>query len=426
MIARNVVYQGHVLDILKDWPSNIINCVVTSPPYWVMRLYKGLTPQVWGGKKTCKHEWTPHIIKKQRGSLGVSGWDRPSRKVHAGNKESPSLFCSKCGAWKGDLGNEPLIDLYVEHLADIMDEVKRVVRKDGTLWLNLGDTYYGSGFGSTGKQTYLLENGSFKAIKPTGELPRKCMADIPHRVIIELVRRGWIHRSTVIWHKPAALPESCKDRPTIDYEYLFMLTKHPTYYYEQQFEPVQDSTLKKKTLPIVGGNKYVNLPAPYSQKYSGKPVEAKPYRNLRSVWRISTARSPPEAHFATFPTKLIQTPIMASCPTQVCTECGEPVRTVYRTKGFPRDRSNQRDEVGSSSGINTMSGSKLAKWREMNPVKKATKRCSCCAGYKRGLVLDPFMGSGTTALVARALGRDWVGIELSDEYVEMTYKRLLQ
>jgi DNA modification methylase len=366
MIERNVVYHGHVLDILKGWPNGIINCVVTSPPYWGQRLYKDLEPQVWGGDKDCLHAWTSFVRKKSRSG---DGWARPSRAVHPERQDNLSMFCMKCDAWKGDLGNEPFINLYVTHLCDVLDEVRRVLRDDGTMWLNLGDKYYGSGFGSSGKQTYLLENNAFGTVTPRGELPNKCMADLPHRVVIELVNRGWVHRQTVIWHKPNVLPESVDDRPSIDYEYLFMMTKKPHYYYEQQFEPIKEATRiraggrrstkdRSRGLPPVGGLKYTDKASelPNPSKFSGKRVKYRDMRNLRSVWSIPVYPYK-GAHFAVFPPDLIKRPIMASCP-------------------------------------------------------------------KGGIVLDPFLGTGTTALVARALGRDWVGIELSEDYISQTYKRL--
>jgi site-specific DNA-methyltransferase (adenine-specific) len=365
-----VVYQGHALDILKDWPDDIINCVVTSPPYWVQRLYEGLEPQVWGGYENCEHVWEPFTRPKQRGSRGASSWEIPSRspEVMSGDTPLTSMFCEECGAWLGNLGDEPFIQMYVEHVASVFDEVKRVLRDDGTCWIVLGDTYYGSGGGQkfTGKQSHMPREYSVfpSATKPNlnRELPRKCMADIPHRVVIEMVRRGWIHRSTVIWQKPNALPESAEDRPSVDYEFLFLITKKPTYYYEQQLEPCKPETMKRygtSKFPRVGGDKYTSLPAPYSRKYSGKKFEARPFRNQRSVWSINVTKMPyrKETHYATFPSELIMSPIKAGCP-------------------------------------------------------------------KGGIVLDPFIGTGTTALVARALGRDWVGIELSDKYVQMTYRRL--
>jgi DNA modification methylase len=368
-VIRNKVYQGHVLDVLKDFPDNYFNCSISSPPYWVLRLYQGLEPQIWdeGVPHYCEHEWVQYERPKQRGNRGVSGWERPSRtpEVMAGDTPMLSSFCRKCDAWLGDLGNEPFIHMYVKHIADIYDEVKRVLREDGVCWLNLGDTYYGSGGGQkfTGKQSHIPREQSVfdSATKPNlnRELPRKCMADIPHRVIIELVNRGWLHRATVIWHKPNVLPESVTDRPTIDYEYLFMLTKNPKYYYEQQLERCKEDTIKrygKTGAPKVGGDKYTSLETPYSLKYSGKPVNPRPMRNQRSVWTIPVARDG-LAHYATFPMELIISPIRSSCP-------------------------------------------------------------------EKGVILDPFIGTGTIAVLARALNRDWVGIELSEKYVEMTYRRL--
>jgi DNA modification methylase len=289
------------------------------------------------------------------------------------------MFCAKCEAWLGNLGEEPFIHQYVNNLADIFDEVRRVLRPDGLFWLNLGDTYYGSGTGQKGLGKQELKKEGAESYQHFGpekgtlnkELPSKCMTNIPHRVVIELINRGWIHRQTIIWHKPNALPESVKDRPSVDYEYLFMLSKSPRYYYRQLFEPITEATRRRakssrsskdrtKGLPPVGGYKYTTMPSelPNPMKFSGRRVVMRDTRNIRSVWKIPVAQYT-EAHFAVFPAELIQRPIEASCP-------------------------------------------------------------------KGGIVLDPFMGTGTTALVARALGRDWVGIEMSDEYISQTYRRLNQ
>lgn len=425
MVERNVIYQGHVIDILKSWPSNIINCTVTSPPYWVQRLYEGLEPQIWGGKKDCQHFWDDsYRFAKARGSKGKSGWDRPSRKVHPENKERYSPICRKCGAWSGDLGNQPTLDMYVSHVAQVFDEVRRVTRDDGTLWLNLGDKYMGSGTGSNGKQGYLLKHKAFPQHSFNADLPRKCMAGVPHRVLFELVKRGWVHRKTVIWHKPNAIPESVTDRPSIDYEFLFMLTKNPNYYYEQQFEPVTQSTMKRYSqgkFPKVGGDKYTGLDTPYSMKYSAKTFDKKVFRNLRSVWSIPVSQFA-DAHFAVFPPDLIKRPIIASTPSQVCQTCGRPRVAKYRRVRLkpPRRYRGKTADGGYGKTVSEDGGLRVDAWSVQYVGHTSCK----CANYKRGLVLDPFMGSGTTALVSRALGRDYLGIELSPKYISMAYSRL--
>jgi hypothetical protein len=324
----------------------------------------------------------------------------------------------------------------------------------------MGDKYYGSGGGHVdgGKQDRVVQAGAYPKASPRvsakttldgglkkltttpfpagggiRELPRKCMADLPHRIVIELVNRGWVHRHTVIWHKPNALPESVNDRPTIDYEFLFMLTKKPRYYYEQQFEPIKTVTMERakgfrsstdrsRGMPPVGGHKYTSKAAeiPNPQKFSGRRVSMRGQRNLRSVWMIPVTQYK-DAHFAVFPTELIKKPIMASCPKEVCQTCGEARKPVFQRQSLERyqlpvDDPRYRPDSYRKKYVNAP---------QRYNISQVIGHTNCeCADYRRGIVLDPFIGSGTTALVARALGRDWVGIELSEEYVRQTYRRL--
>ena len=183
----NKIIQGDTLKVLKTLPDEIINCCVTSPPYWNLRDY---------------------------------------------NVE-------------GQLGLEPTFQEYITKLCDIFDEVKRVLRKDGTCWVNLGDSYNGSKTGNTNgtyknridKSKSWANSDSFK--KAEQDIPAKSLCLIPQRFAIEMVNRGWILRNTIIWHKPNCMPSSAKDRFTLDFEYLYFFSKSKKYYFEQQFEPYQ-------------------------------------------------------------------------------------------------------------------------------------------------------------------------------------------
>jgi site-specific DNA-methyltransferase (adenine-specific) len=191
----NKIYQGDALEVLKSFPSGSVDCVVTSPPYWALRDY------------------------------GV----------------------------EGQLGLEPTFQEYINKLCDIFDEVKRVLKKEGNCWVNLGDTYSGSGNGS-GDKTYkdrqhikrekfdLIYKGQ-KAGKT--ELPDKCLIQIPSRFAIEMCDRGWVLRNEIVWHKPNCMPASVKDRFTVDFEKIFFFVKSKKYYFEQQLEPVSEISLKR-------------------------------------------------------------------------------------------------------------------------------------------------------------------------------------
>ena len=225
----NKVLKGDALTVLKTLPSESINCTVTSPPYWGLRDY-GTKPIIWDDNPDCKHEWVEHI-KKPIGGKGSKGANVGANKNDFSNMRDHNVvtnFCKKCGAWKGSLGLEPTFELYIKHLCDIFDETQRVLRKDGTLWVNLGDSY-STVSGSMGKGKW--EQPKYKSCdsqmpeKIKTELPSKSLTLIPFRFAIEMVNRGWILRNVIIWHKPNCMPSSAKDRFTVDFEYLFFFVK---------------------------------------------------------------------------------------------------------------------------------------------------------------------------------------------------------
>ena len=279
------IYHGHVIDVLRSLPAESVNCVITSPPYWNLRDY-GTEDQVWGGNPDCPHRW--EVYRKTKVSQGYSdkstlgGFTNPEtkgREMAKGETPRESYFCP-CGAWKGEFGQEPSFELYVKHSVLIFNEVQRVLRKDGTLWLNLGDTFHNAN-----------------------------LVGIPWRVAFALQEQGWILRSDIIWHKNG-MPEAVKNRPTKAHEYLYLLAKSPQYYYG--FEDVKEKavypagTRAAKGSATRAGVKGVNARPPECAIYSG-------LRNLRDVWSIHTEPTP-EAHYATFPEKLVEPCVKAGCP----------------------------------------------------------------------------------------------------------------
>jgi DNA modification methylase len=351
----NKVLKGDALEVLQTLPTESVNCAVTSPPYWGLRDY-GTKPIIWDGDADCEHEWG-----KARKIPATTQWntggvfDPQNRKVVQEEKYI-GQSCKKCGAWKGSLGLEPTFELYIKHLCDIFDETKRVLRNDGTCWVNLGDTYNGNKSGNTNgiykdkidKTKSWANSDSFN--KTEQNLPSKSLCLIPFRFAIEMVNRGWILRNVIIWHKPNCMPSSAKDRFTVDFEYLFFFVKNKKYWFEQQFEP--------HLSPVT--NKIVGRKGTDVQQSQGDPNGFHAYgeqgRNKRTVWTIPT-KPYPEAHFAVYPAELIRTCIKAGCP-------------------------------------------------------------------KGGVVLDPFAGSGTTLEEAIRQGKDYIGIELKDDYIDLIEKRL--
>lgn len=230
MTTRIII--GDALSSLRELPDESVHCVVTSPPYWGLRDYK-VEPTVFGGDPECGHDWGPVELGKRKDMLPIdvttsvarSGTDeRQDGASHNGGR-----FCVKCGAWLGTLGNEPTLDLHIDHLVEIFREVRRVLRKDGVLWLNYGDAYANDGKwgGSTGGKHAAGLHGQtgIGRQKVTTGLKPKDLLMMPSRVALALQADGWWLRSEIVWHKPNPMPESTTDRPTNAHEKLFLLSK---------------------------------------------------------------------------------------------------------------------------------------------------------------------------------------------------------
>lgn len=354
---------------------------------------------------------------------------------------------------EGQLGLEKTPEEYVAKMVEIFREVRRVLRKDGTLWLNLGDSYVSqpagnktpSGFqqkSNASKSGALVQhrtsnsygyNKDFEGLKP------KDLCGIPWRVAFALQADGWYLRSDIIWAKPNPMPESVRDRPTKAHEYLFLLTKSKSYYYDQ------DAIREEYTEPINrwGGDKLKQETAKHS-KYlemqnisessalrAGRPMRPNGAgRNKRTVWTIAT-QPYPEAHFATFPTKLVEPCILAGTSEKgCCPECGTPWVRVVEKKPSTMNIRVRDAKKGildkKSGGIATESEIRDYGKEEMGQSETIgwKPQCDCNANPIPCIVLDPFIGSGTVAAVAKKHNRNWIGIELNQEYIELAEKRI--
>lgn len=422
------LYQGHVLSVLKNMPDCSVDMVMTSPPYYGLRAYK-TEPQIWGGDSNCEHEWVDNI-QKPRG--GVSKPDNmPSvgenRNFESNNrgKDTVSQFCSKCNAWKGELGLEPTIHMYIDHLMMVFDEVKRVLKKQGLFFLNIADSYAGSGNSIGGDRVkskeVFIDNVPKMKHNNSGILA-KSLCGIPERLVISMTDSGWIRRNTIIWKKRNAMPDPVRDRFTEDFEYLYMFSKKGKYYFEQQFE--------EYTTPLDrwGGNKYNNVEeSKYEdsgeyvlKQYDRRGKECRPNelgRNRRTVWDIPTESSLVN-HFASFPEKLCETPILAGCPQYICSKCGKTRMKLYKRKTMRIKRTDWGDKAGNR----TASSGQMLEPNEVNFI--GYSNCGCGEKFQSGIVLDPFAGTGTTLAVAKRLGRKSMGIELNDEYCKLIKDRI--
>jgi len=372
---------GDCREKLKELPNNFFHTVITSPPYWGLRDYG--TGKWTGGDPNCSH---------------IAGKSRNDADREFGTKETLTVqyrdVCKDCGAVREDnqIGMEASPEEYVRKIVRTFQEVKRVLRDDGTLWLNLGDSYSSGGRTSTTNQT-VRGDKDYGVTRPpvSGSIKPKDLVGIPWRVALALQEDGWYLRQDIIWHKPNPMPESVKDRCTKAHEYIFLLSKSEKYYYDSH-------AIKEKSVDCLS--------------------------NKRSVWTVPV-KPYNEAHFAVFPTELIEPAILAGCPPKICSECGTPYEREMVTVGVP-DRSRRENMIGVIPKRETISRQNS---KEMKPLiqedRGFTKNCSC-SGSKTsaGRVLDPFGGSGTTALVADRHGRDATIIELNQKYVDIAENRL--
>jgi DNA modification methylase len=336
--------------VLETLPERSIHCCVTSPPYWGLRDYGTGTWE--GGDPSHEHFGkirctAPATSEKQNSNAG-------SLDVRAGDCD--------CGAKKIDaqIGLEQTSDAYVAQIVAVMRGVHRVLHDDGTLWLNLGDSYASHNKGSGGPSAKQDTNagsryGRFAATLDDDTKP-KDLVGIPWQVAFALRADGWYLRSDIIWHKPNPMPESITDRPTKSHEYIFLLSKSSSYYYDA--DAIAEPAVHGGRVLDYTGDQKANTTDPMRQAthIRGRVITVPETRNKRTVWSVCTSAYA-EAHFATFPPKLILPCILAGSP------------------------------VG-------------------------------------GTVLDPFNGSGTTGMVACRRGRNYVGIELNPDYVEMSRHRI--
>ena len=357
----NKVFLGDSREVLKEFPDKCIDTCITSPPYWGLRDY-GTSTWV-GGDKDCSHR-----RDTKKSDKCITGHKNFDEMLGVGDAIYKSE-CKRCGAKRIDsqIGLEEEVNDYIEQLVDVFGEVHRILKDDGTVWLNLGDSYSGS-TGKSGGVSKIqsvkrqVDTGSIGSLRPAkvAGLKRKDLIGVPWRAEFALQKYGWYLRQDIIWHKPNPMPEPAKDRCVKSHEYIFLLSKNPQYYFDA------DSIKEPSITPNTGTSWK-------QRKLDGEPMRHglqgaaavgagnfKTYekRNKRSVWTVPT-KPYAGAHFATFPPELITDCIIA----------------------------------GSREG---------------------------------GIVLDPFMGSGTIAEYSKRLGRLYTGVELNEEYHALIKQRTSQ
>jgi DNA modification methylase len=457
------------MEVLRTLPPESIHCCVTSPPYWGLRDY-GVSETAWGGDPQHRHAWgsevlvnaTNHVDKRRwQHTRNGRGEEQPIEK-HTGwqrHRIPQGCFCP-CGAWRGALGLEPTPELYVEHLVEVFREVRRVLKPDGTLWLNLGDSYVGSwgnygggnrGHGTqrgitSGSQAHQFAYDGLEQFRPPtafrhSSLKPKDLVGIPWRVAFALQTDGWYLRSDIIWAKPNPMPESVTDRPTRSHEHVFLLAKAARYYYDAiaVAEPLARPNEAARKMPARFGGAHKSVTArKQSRLHSGNEYRGTPWmtRNRRSVWMIAT-QPYPEAHFATYPSALVEPCIKAGTSERgCCAKCGAPWRRVVTKIAIqPTDYDGKWKEADQQASGRRMLANVRARRQAgeahdypFPPAKTLGWRPSCTHGKDAVscTVLDPFCGSGTTGVVALRLLRRFVGIELNAIYVEMARRRIMR
>jgi DNA modification methylase len=392
------IYCGDCRDVLLQLPAGSVHTCVTSPPYWGLRDY-GVDGQLG--------------LEPVPDCLGWAGGDR----------------CGEC---------------FVCHLVSVFAEVRRALRDDGTLWLILGDTYagyWGKKYAPRPFGEDRTPDASTPPNKPSPDFrhwrvkPKNLMG-IPWRVALALQADGWFLRSEIIWSKPNPMPESVRDRPTCSHERLFLLSKSPRYHFDQEAirEPCVSgpSDIRKMQLKRARmGGKHKHLDDPLSkancrtQIGQRRAVGSPNGRNRRSVWTVST-KPYSGAHFAVFPPELITPCILAgTSEAGCCASCGAPYRRIF-----------ERHRVATRPGRETKTeGRGTAEIGNRDPRRHVTQTrtlywepaCTCDAGDPVPCtVLDPFLGSGTTAAVAERLGCRCIGIELNEAYCRLAVDRFRQ
>jgi len=329
-LPRNVVLVGDAVKRLRELPDSLVDCVITSPPYFALRNYQVA----------------------------------------------------------GQIGLEASVEEWVADLVAVVDEVARVLKPEGSLWLNLGDSY---------------------SRHPKYGAPAKGFLLAPERLLLALANRGWIVRNKVVWAKPNPMPASVTDRLTASWEPMYFLVHSRRYFFDLDAIRVPHRSRLRRSgrrrgpeprhpgsgRPAVWAGPLAGDQSGLDRlKASGMPGHPLG-KNPGDVWTL-TKSSFRGGHHATFPEALVERPLLATCPERVCVACGVAWR---------------RQRLLTSLGTLTVRG-------ELRPT------CTCEAGWRSGLALDPFLGSGTTAVVAERFGRGWLGVELNPDFAAIAQSRI--
>ena len=454
---KHTLINKHVLEALKNIPDESIDSIVTSPPYFGLRSYKG-AEVIWGEGTDCQHEWK-HIEEKtdwtgpSRNRRGLNeaaelsdGHKRVTEKSYETVKRESNI-CSKCGAWKGQLGLEPNYQEYLGHLMFVTRELKRVLKKSGTMFWNQGDGYSGS-FGA-GDQ--VIDGVAPKQYPQShSDIPKKSLMMLPERFAMRMIDDGWVLRNKLIWYKRNAKPESTKDRFSNKYEFVYFFVKGRRYYFDLDAirKPLAESSMMRLAEKNLG-NQFQEGKVAEMAKISSTGNMKKALVNLRNKSfniRVRDAQkgilkekwgnlySASDEEIRNYDEKNYHGKIPKGQEESFGSPRARELKHFFNEKGqggnldydgLNSENASHHHQNGANPGdvldIPTMPHS-FAHFAIFSQTLVEPFIKSGCP--KDGTVLDPFAGSGTVGTVARRLSRSSIQIEISGEYCKIIKERM--
>lgn len=423
----NTIVCGDCVEVMNDMPDGCIDVVFTSPPYWGLRDYGDGTVKVWDGNSDCEHEWGDECASSQRLRNG-EGSDTAEQAFDETLHHSTGQFCQLCGAWCGQLGLEPHPQMYINHLVMVFHEVKRILKDSGSLWLNLGDTYYSQPAGNKTPSGFQQGRGD-DADKKTAFYDRpvpdadgawlqpKQLMLIPVRVAAALQEDGWCLRNDVIWRKPNPMPSSVKDRLNNTFEHLFHFVKNRKYYYDLDAIREPHKYIDSRVIKS-GGERVPHKDCNWRRQglQEGFVAYNENGKNPGDVLDVTTQPFP-GAHFAVFPLTLLDKPLRATLPREICSKCGH-----IRERITEIEKEGERDDSTRNKHpqINSMPSVPEKGWQSKHKTV-GWSDCDCDADYVGGVVLDPFGGRGTVGRWCKENWGNYIVIDISEEYCDMAH-----
>jgi site-specific DNA-methyltransferase (cytosine-N4-specific) len=430
-VIKVKLFQGHILEVLEQIPDNSVDCIITSPPYWGLREYPDPANIIWDGDPNCEHEFKSYEIKQYSGRIEQIN---SKNSMYSHHKNIPPKivkiggFCSKCDAWQGQLGLEPSLNLYISHLLQITAELKRVLKPTGVMFWNHGDSYAGP-IGKYKGWSYVSNNN----------LPKKSETLQNFRLVLRMIdEQGWILRNVIVWYKPNHLPESVKDRFTKSYEPIFMLVKNKRYYFNLDAVKEHLKTFTEQKSALAGSFNYRVREA--KKGYFGKigvrasEEELKKYDNqgklIENLFRFWGANKDGNCEY-----KKTKEVLLGQTPAEIKKNILKSFKNrltkhdiaVGRIGNFSYNDSLHEipyNILGKNPGdvwiINTepFEGSHFAVF-----PTSLVRRCIRAGCPENGIVLDPFVGSGTTIKVAIEERKNCIGIDIVPKYIKMAEER---